>query len=181
MIHQKLNPYFAILFLTLIGSATAFWLVWQSNAMEIEDSLPVVVQHQIPHTTANRIDTSTWKTYRNEQYGFEFQYPQEWVLCDLNSEPLCASKMPDYMLGITYSPYSLAAPAPSYCQVTEDKPRCEKYTLDGTTAIIDWEWAKGAWIRYMEKGIDIDLTPRNTDELHKKQFRQLLSTFTFTK
>ncbi len=25
------------------------------------------------------IDTSDWKTYRNEEYGFEFKYPKEWA------------------------------------------------------------------------------------------------------
>lgn len=24
------------------------------------------------------IDTSNWKTYRNDEYGFEFKYPEEW-------------------------------------------------------------------------------------------------------
>jgi len=29
-------------------------------------------------TTTEEIDTSNWKTYRNEEYGFEFKYPGDW-------------------------------------------------------------------------------------------------------
>jgi len=32
--------------------------------------------NQLP--TTNELDTSNWKTYRNEEYGFEFRYPSQW-------------------------------------------------------------------------------------------------------
>ncbi len=30
-------------------------------------------------TESVEIDTSNWKTYRNERYGFEFKYPKDWT------------------------------------------------------------------------------------------------------
>jgi hypothetical protein len=35
-------------------------------------------------TSTAEMDTSNWKTYRNEEYGFEFKYPEEWSFIAFN-------------------------------------------------------------------------------------------------
>jgi hypothetical protein len=41
-----------------------------------------------PAAQQNALDTSDWKTYRNEEYGFEFRYPLSWTNSStLKSDP----------------------------------------------------------------------------------------------
>jgi hypothetical protein len=35
---------------------------------------------QEPQQKSEEIDTSNWKTYRNEKYGFEVKYPKDWEI-----------------------------------------------------------------------------------------------------
>ncbi len=68
----------AVLFVLLIAAGCSVILQKQAD-----------LQKQKRHSLSTA-DTSTWKTYRNEQYGFEFKYPASWrqKASDRNSELL---------------------------------------------------------------------------------------------
>ena len=69
------KKFYLLLALTLALAASAFYL-WCVNK---KIAVPVVTEPIPIQTSENEsIDTSSWKTYRNEEYGFEFKYPREW-------------------------------------------------------------------------------------------------------
>lgn len=39
-------------------------------------------------TTTSEIDMSDWKTYRNDEYGFEFKYPKDWTMYQQTEDPM---------------------------------------------------------------------------------------------
>jgi hypothetical protein len=39
-----------------------------------------VIQNEIGKSNSSAVDVSGWETYRNNQYGFELEYPSQWVL-----------------------------------------------------------------------------------------------------
>ncbi len=34
------------------------------------------------------VDTANWQTYRNEEYGFEFKYPEDWKVLNWNDDSI---------------------------------------------------------------------------------------------
>ncbi len=69
LIEQKSNTFVWILvsiFTLLIISGLITWKFTEKESVSAEQQ--VVVKEE-----------ENWKTYRNEEYGFEFKYPQDWV------------------------------------------------------------------------------------------------------
>jgi|SRR3989344_380419 len=82
-----------IIVLVLVVAFSGFiWFIYQSKQAEApsaENSLPL---NQDVLSTETGIlaqgEVEGWKTYRNEEYGFEFQYPKEWTsITDFINEP----------------------------------------------------------------------------------------------
>src|SRR3989344_3791543 len=72
--HKRLLIVAAILIVMV--AALVYVVLTQKN-------LSTVVENESQSSSSD--ETADWKTYRNEEYGFEFRYPEEWTLMDRQS------------------------------------------------------------------------------------------------
>lgn len=79
----------------LVLAGGGYW--WWQNKAEV--AVPVINQQAISSSQQVATDeTASWKTYRNDQYGFEFQYPTEIQLANL--VPLKVTNMQRLDVGV---------------------------------------------------------------------------------
>ena len=70
--HNHLQKFHALIAMSILVGVTALIGTWfWYNANNVEEYLPA-------YTPRLETETSDWKTYRNEEYGFEFKYPADW-------------------------------------------------------------------------------------------------------
>ena len=72
-----------ILAVIIVGAAGYFVLTNKVSAPatpQDQEVIPTLTVAQPPPTPTSRIDTSTWKTYRNEKLGYQIQFPNDSVL-----------------------------------------------------------------------------------------------------
>jgi hypothetical protein len=69
----------SLIFITFIlawGASERTSIEQERIGSEAQYEYAMPPKHQAAATTSP--DTSTWKTYRNEEFGFEFMYPNNW-------------------------------------------------------------------------------------------------------
>ena len=87
---SKRNLIIGIVILTAVVLAGGVFWFWQNNGgqekgreirrkPELTDQDRAKMQVEIDKLHENPLDMSNWKTYRNEKYGFEVKYPENWV------------------------------------------------------------------------------------------------------
>ncbi len=85
--NQK-SLFLAVALTALLVIGGVFWLMQKhpgtvNQPVVTEPTVDVSIQAE----TEDPIDTSDWKTYRNEEYGFEIKYPKEYILEENNEWP----------------------------------------------------------------------------------------------
>ena len=97
--HKRLKIYLLILLFLLL--TYGFVVLYKFLTASIIDESPVSTTQQLPSPTqdesASQVSNGTWKTYRNEEYGFDLQYP---------------SKLSDYILE-NANHFTITYPGPS--------------------------------------------------------------------
>ena len=80
-IPKKYTPFiFTALVFAVLAIAACLYGLAQVRDFEWRDENP-----NVNAIITTDIDTSNWKAYRNEKYGFEFKYPEGWEIVDLDN------------------------------------------------------------------------------------------------
>ncbi len=91
IIWNKVTWYSELLAVIVLAGAICLGFYFKSEFKKVSDIKPVEVQSQ------SDIDTKDWKTYRNEKYGFEFKYPESFIIEGaVVPNEIITVKLPDY-------------------------------------------------------------------------------------
>ena len=76
---------FLLILILLIGFAGIGYFVFKNEQVNIPSNQKQAILSPAP--TITKVDISNWKTYRNEEYGFGFKYPNGWSYSTTKNEP----------------------------------------------------------------------------------------------
>ncbi|MDD5083673.1 MAG: hypothetical protein PHT88_01880 [Candidatus Moranbacteria bacterium] len=135
------------------------WFWYASKAPVQQQIMPTVVENQEQRVTENQpqetdadivvrnLDVSKWKTYRNEEYGIEFKYPEEMfdVRIDGANGAGVISGPDELRIWLTQKGYSIDDDAHQFILTLSFLKSLTEYYVekDGTCKFIDIAGKKG--------------------------------------
>ena len=126
-------------------------------------------------------ETAGWQTHRNERFGFEFQYPEDWTIGE-SSIGVLELTDPRGVKNISISSFDEGTRGITYCEAyPRDTPRCEQNRVDDLYGLIDWG-VDTTTANALFDSLFVTLTvqrPQQIDSETKEMFRAFLSTFQF--
>lgn len=169
--------------LSYATSTTEFGLVEVFDYLAKDGSIQDLVSVKIKFANFGQTDeTADWQTYRNENLGIEFKYPQDWILNE--SKDKIQDKKDKLIISISTG--NSAVLGISYCDAYPGDKRCETVRIDNTHALmIDWgNWNSpeggNAFASTQLNGERVlFITFHRTNTSTKEIFNQILSTFKF--
>lgn len=101
--NQKASIITIFFLILIIGGLSALLFVFYSKSKTvIPESIKVVQEAQLGKVP-EKIDTSDWKLYRNDTFGYELKYPSDWVIgTTFGADPYSFSA-PDFSPAKNYS------------------------------------------------------------------------------
>src|SRR3989344_9368702 len=78
--HHHINPWLAIGIIAVLAGVLGYF-VWNNSQQPDGTDSPSFTKEGDRGSS----ETASWKTYRNEEYGFEIKYPKEYEVKNWNS------------------------------------------------------------------------------------------------
>jgi len=85
--NKKISTPIAIGIITILVIIVGGFALWQRAEITKEENMPlpeiqIPEKKEIKDETAGLVPSEVegWQTYRNEEYGFEVKYPEEWIV-----------------------------------------------------------------------------------------------------
>lgn len=182
--------------LSLLSGAMYYWWRTSSNEPENNTQTAVATSTHIQTSDTNTATTTQstdhlgMKLYRNDEFGFEFWYPEGWVLYENTwKSPSSKFNLVVNLPGddnVVLNSFMINITTPEFA----DNAIISRERLHAQIGHLVVDDTNGVEYRYSFEGlpeIDVDI-PRNqyrvlivVDKKHEKEFNQILSTFKFLK